>query len=101
MKKPKKRKIEHLNYHECAEYIESKLGYDLRDVNGRWKGEGSPKEVEYRDFWHFICDTQEVHNPCYIYINNDLKDRAKDWQCVIIDAFVKEFGEDTEYWVEW
>lgn len=100
MKKPKPKVVKHLNYHECAKYIESKLGYDLRDTLGKFKNSYLPS-VEYRDFWHFIIDTQSPSNGDYIYIDSGLKEDAEPWQIEIIDRFIKEFGDDQEYWVEW
>lgn len=102
MRKPENKVILNncYDYHECDLYISSLLGYNLRDTLGKWTDK-EKKEVEYRDFWHFLCHEQEISNPCFIIISSGMKDRANDWQCEIIDAFIKEFGEDTEYFVRW
>lgn len=93
-------KIEAWDYNKCADKIEEVLGYKLRDTLGK-HGKSESKEVEYRDFWHFIGDNCEPHNGSIICIGSELKDGAKNWQKEIIDAFVEQFGDDQEYWVEW
>lgn len=93
-------KFEYWDHHKCAEKIEKKLGYKLRDTLSKFSGKGV-KEVEYRDFWHFIVDRYDPHNGSIICINSELKERAKNWQKEILDAFVEEFGDFQKYWVEW
>jgi hypothetical protein len=100
MKKPTLKTIKHLDYHECAEYIEHKLGYRLRDVQANFDDKGN-RIGEYWDFWHFICDTQNPHRGCYIFIGEESKETAEEWQIKIIDAFIEEFGDNKEYWVDW
>ena len=92
-----------LNFSECQKYIEYKLGYDIRDVLGKFEmksGRMTSKEVEYWDWWHFLTDRVDIHNPCTITIDHYLLEDGNEWQNKITQAFLDEFGE-TEYWVEW
>ena len=100
MKKPKPKRREHVDFHEAEKWIEEKLGYPLRDTLGRHKGNCN---VEYRDYWHFLIDrfSDSIHDPCVISITSDLFEDCEPWQAEITAAFIAEFGEDAEYWVEW
>jgi hypothetical protein len=105
MTKPKMKARESFDYHECADYIEAKLGYDLRDTLGKFdpKNSSNYENIEYRDFWHFICDHCEIHNGCEFYMpepNSEDYKYAKDWQDEILIAFWDEFGEGP-YYVSW
>lgn len=83
------------DYQDCAEYISQKHfdGRCLRDFS---VGD------EYRDFWHWVIDVCEVHNGCVLYLGADQLGLCKEpWQREILEAFIKEFGDDQEYWVEW
>lgn len=94
--KPKAEKMVVFDYHECAAFVGQKLGYDLCDTLGRFTG--NPK-AEYRDFWHFLIDHCDIHNGCQIWMPTPEKCN-KDWQNVILQAFLDEFGEGP-YWVSW
>ena len=99
--KPIKKVSECFDYHECAEYIEKKLGYNLRDTLGKFAKSPYDDSIEYRDFWHFFYDTQNIHNGCYVVIGSDWLETANEWQKEIINAFIEEFGDTQYYWVEW
>ena len=98
MKKPKTKKVKRLDYHECADYISKKLGYNLRDTLGRWKGMVYQPDLEYRDFWHYLVEVCQISNGCEIYLPHP--DDVKGWQKPILQAFWDEFGQGP-YWVEW
>lgn len=99
MNKPKKIKLEMYDYHECEEYIAHKLGIkDLRDMLGKFQSTPYDNAIEYRDYWHYIMDKNDVHNPCQIWIFDD--EFAKSWQQEVTKAFFNEFGEGP-YWVSW
>lgn len=55
---------------------------------------------EYCSFWHWILDSHEVHNGSTIYLSSDMADDGT-WQKEILDLFIKEFGDDKEYLVQW
>ena len=97
MKKPKPKVTKHLDYDECAKYVEQKLGYDLRDTQGKFTNGKLNEDVEYRDFWHFLVDATGLHNGCEIYMPEEADEQ---WQQEIIDMFLNEFGRGP-YWVEW
>ena len=102
MDKPTKVKIEHWDYDLCAAYVEHKLGYKLRDALGKYtRYPYFDANVEYLDFWHFLCNVCTPANGSYIWINSDMKDNATEWESKIIDTFVEEFGDNQDYWVEW
>lgn len=98
MKKPgKSHKV--YDYFECEKYVAHKLGIkDLRDTLGKFSREPYDDSVEYRDFWHYICKTNQVHNGGEIWIFED--EDAEDWQQEIIEAFLDAFGEGP-YHVSW
>jgi hypothetical protein len=105
MKKPKpKKRKEILDYHECAKYIAKKLGIkDLRDVDGKFDPANKDRmnEIEYKDFWHQICDG--VHNGSEMYMIDTSQEDwpEEEWVRNIAKAFNEEFGSDAVYWVEW
>lgn len=101
MKKPtrKQRTKPMYDFFECKKYIEYKLGYDIRDVLGKFKDD-MVNDVEYWDYWHFICDCREIQNPCILSIDEELLEYGTEWQNKITQAFLYEFY-DAEYWVEW
>ena len=61
--------IEELDYNECAAYIGNILGYDLNDTLGKF-GKNPPfNNIEYRNFWHFLCNLDIIeHNGSLIYL---------------------------------
>lgn len=97
MKKPEKHTVSHYDYHECARYIEHKLGIDLRDVLGMF-ADGKVNDVEYQDFWHCIVANNEVSNGGYIWILSE--QQWPEWAIPIVEAFEEEFGLE-HYWVDW
>lgn len=99
MKKPKPKIIKRLDYHECKDYIEEKLGYKLRDTLGKFSTkDGYNSSIEYRDFWHFLVDKCNIHNGCQIWMPEP--ECGNEWQRPILEAFHEEFGEGP-YWVSW
>ena len=104
MKKPEKKiVIKAIDYNDAAKYIEEKYNFRVRDYFDRFSGKVPyPNDLEYADFWLFLIDHQQINNPCTIYIDSYLLEVAeKDWQQKIINIFIEEFGEDTEYYVYW
>lgn len=102
MNKPQPKTATYLDYHECEDYIAHKLGVkSLRDFTGKYRDylEGKVLDVEYQDFWHCVCNNQDVTNGSYICICSDL--HWPDWAKPIVEAFEKEFGLGQLYWVEW
>jgi hypothetical protein len=104
MKKPKKETREYYDYSKCAKFIAYKLGVkDLRDFAGKYEKGGENKP--YLDFWHWLCDMNDVHNGCYIYMPpaSDIPNYSEDekWVAPIVQAFEDEFGEEAEMWVDW
>jgi len=100
MTKPKPRKEEVLYLQDCEKYVAHKLGlHDLRDTLGKFAKplKKNWEEIEYRDFWHFLCDKQEVHNGCDIWM---LDEGDEPWQTEIVNCFLDEFG-DGPYRVNW
>ena len=107
MKKPEKKTIVRHAYDwsEAVEWIEHRLGEDvyIRDFANKFKGKNKDSENPYQDYWHFICEEQEISNPCYIYISSEWIEygNCTDWQNKITQAFVDEFGDEAEFLVEW
>jgi hypothetical protein len=112
-----------IDYSEAKSWISYVLGYNLRDTLeshlhfDRWcreKGEepdghsqeqyarylqdpeGEAACPEYRDFWHFLCDHQDMVGGEF-RICSDLLESAEEWQAEIVNAFIREFGDDAVY----
>jgi hypothetical protein len=106
MKKPKLKTKKYYDYHECAEFIAHKLGIkNLRDVDGKYAGN---KDAKYKDFWHFLLDyNPELNKGSFLTFEEygcglSLEEAGiEEWQDKIVRAFIAEFGEDAEYWIEW
>lgn len=97
MNKPIQKTMTYWDYLECEKWVANKLGVkDLRDFAGKYS-EGN-KDAEYLDFWHCICDMQDVSNPCWIWIDREFE--WPDWAIPIVEMFEQEFGPN-EYYVEW
>lgn len=91
MIKPEKRVHQDalLDYHECAEFISDKLGYDIDDAKG--------------NFWHWVIENNEVRNRDTLYFYRD-EDINEDWVKPIFQAFIDEFADEegtVAMWVEW
>jgi len=94
--KPVEKTMKYMDYQECADWVAYRMGVgSLGDFCGKYSGN---KDAEYLDFWHCICNNQDVHNPCWVRVDRDYN--WPDWAIPIVDVFQKEFG-DTEYFVEW
>lgn len=93
------------NYKECAKYIEDKLGYSLYDTLGKHELLGvvelSNKDIEYRNWWHFLIDQRSILNFCETTIGSDLLEVGNDWQNEITEMFIYEFGNNAKYHVSW
>lgn len=101
MDKPEKETAESYDYSQCEKWVAKKLGIrDLRDVANRF-GPKPNKDAEYQDFWHFLIDSQEIHNGCFIHIDTHYLEESPDWVKPILKMFAQEFGETTQYWVSW
>ena len=129
MDKPKaKSVVTAIDYSEAARWVEGKLGYPLRDnllsfghynawclVHGEeptpsnkeqyaryvTADDGQRVRPEYRDYWHFLVNRLDVDNGCVITITAELLEDCEPWQQEITRAFISEFGDGCEYWVEW
>jgi hypothetical protein len=99
MNKPEKKTIEYYDYYECEEFLREKLGYDLEDTLGKYTK--AKKEVEYRNFWHFLLDNCWVENESFFTFQEiEEYEEVEDWQKVILLEFIEEFGYGP-YWTEW
>lgn len=97
-----KNRIPLYDYHACAERINTKLGYNIRDVLGKFIGnKENCDNIEYRDWWRFLLEHRNINNPCNIFIGSDLLECGNEWQNIITQAFINEFGDNTEYYVSW
>ena len=95
--KPKKHKIEYWDYNEVASYLEKIHKKDFRDYAGKHSGK-KMSNVPYQDFWHMICDSNEVTNGGFIhlpdfdyYMNNAT---TESWQKEIMQFFYDFLGDD-------
>ena len=100
MKRPLPQNITSYDYHECEAYIEYKCCKELRDYAGHFKDDSKP----YQDFWHWICETKEIHNGCYFWLSRDDiedDDDMPDFINEIITMFCNEFGDEIYLYVSW
>jgi hypothetical protein len=94
--KPEQHRIKYYDWIEVRPYIEEILGYDVRDTLGKFKPYTNDS-VEYRDYWHFLCDTYEIFNGKIIYICDEDLSHEKPWQREITDLLIKEFGKKDQF----
>ena len=106
--KPKKKKKEAWVYHEVEKYLEQLHGKHFRDYAGRFHNNPTNDDsIPYQDFWHWICDLNDIHNGCYIHLpeweyfmNNE---ETEPWKKEIMQYFKDFLGPDYDerMWVEW
>lgn len=109
MGKPIKRHIYDpmFDWKEIEGYIKKEYGKDIRDWEGRFTIKNIEEKKPYHDFWHYIVDTQEIHNGCvfYLYFDNDTYGELENWKKEIVDLLVKEGFLDEKregtFWVSW
>lgn len=111
--KPVKQTKTYYDYNECRNYLENKYGYDERDYSKRFKRKdgkltGINNDVEYRDFWHWVLDHNQISNGCFItFYKEDLEDPEmdfEDWQKEIYKRYIDEFADENgelEMYVWW
>jgi hypothetical protein len=96
----------HLDYHDCARWVEKKLGKELRNYAGYTYQDGDTRP--YQDFWHYVIDQTEIHNGCYFYLTvqgTDIEE-CEPWQKEILATFAEEFSDHIDddllyFWVDW
>ena len=100
LKKPKKQSKEYWDYDEVAKYVSKKLGYDLRDVAGKYKGKhANYEEIPYLDFWHWLIENTEIHNGGSFYLPEPEWVKAEPWVLTILQEFYDIVGDDEmEVW---
>jgi hypothetical protein len=97
--KPKKHTMEYFDYHEVAQYVESVLGYEIRDTLGKFsKGN---KDAEYRDFWHWLINKVDISNGSFDYMpflsdyeDCEDEDMIPEWVKPILKVFNEVIGEE-------
>lgn len=108
LQKPKQHTKTYWDYHEVEHYLEQLHGKDFRDYYGKYKSgkSGYNKSIEYCDWWHWICDLNEVRNGSFITLPDIsyLEDpEVPSWKKEIMQYFIDFLGDDYEerLWVEW
>jgi hypothetical protein len=106
LKKPTKKTTKYYDYHEVTKYLEKLHGKDFRDYAGKFTKDGND-DAPYQDFWHWICDHNEVSNGCYIFLPDwDYHMNSKDtepWKKEIMQYYYDFLGQDyfERMWVDW
>lgn len=117
-----------IDWMAARQWIEQDLGYDLcdtlkssehydewcrkhsedpatgsREQYARYVAaeDGNAQRPDYRDYWHFLTERCDIHNGGIVMIGLDLLESCEPWQADITQAFITEFGDECEYWVEW
>jgi hypothetical protein len=78
------------DYHECRDYLQARDGYDERDYAGKYPDH---PDAPYQDFWHFVVDCADIHNPCDFVMDETWRAGAEPWQVEILDKYLTTFGE--------
>lgn len=98
----------YLDYHDMCHYIENKYNIQTRDYLGKFSQKDTKKmeEIEYLDYWHWLCDRTNLSNGKIIRLPIDLDDDAPEFVKEITKLYVTEFGEyaedgDLRVLVEW
>lgn len=63
-------------------------------------------QPSYQDFWHFIIDSNDIHNGCEFTMHKDyMMEDAEPWQKEILQHYFDEFDADgigyIEFYVWW
>lgn len=104
--KPKKQTVteEFWDYSEVKNYINQKYKVDIDNFAGT-RYTGKDDDPPYQCFWHWVTDSQDVHNGCYIYLNvGEIieTEEEEEWVKKIMQMFLDEFGEEEmRCWVSW
>lgn len=109
MNKPEKETTEYYDWLKAKEYVNAKLGRDIRDYAGMFPKNGPRNpDAPYQDFWHWMLDKAEISNGCIVTMARWWGDGAEAWQQEILSEFLAEFGEPDEtgevaatFWVWW
>lgn len=112
--KPKKeyREDPSFEWSDIEDYIKQKYGRDLRDWNGKYGNrevEHEPNtEIAYLDFWHWVCDTHEIHNGCFftLYLRDDIYTRdngnaPKGQRCKCSHCLKSDAPEERAGWAKY
>jgi hypothetical protein len=104
--KPKKHVSEpYWDYHEVAHFINKKYKVDIDNFAGH-KYTGKKNDMPYQNFWHWICDFNEIHNGSYFELDlvDGIADEVEDEKCgtpawvkEILKMFLDEFEEEVMY----
>lgn len=105
--KPRKKSRSDYDWNDIVDYIQKKYGKDIRDWAGKYSNKSKHKkseEIEYQDFWLFMCDVCEIHNGSVVWLFPG--DWAEDetcppWRKEICKILVKEFGFEFQAYVSW
>lgn len=107
MKKPTKKQAKpYWDFYEVMGYLEQLHGKNFRDYAGK---HGSNKDnVPYLDFWHWVCDQNEVHNGSWIHLPDwhyymDPDTHTDEWKKEIMQYFYDFLGDDyhERLWAAW
>ena len=106
MKKPEKIKFELNDYHKCRDWLQRRYNYDERNY-ANCTLTASEDDTPYQDFWHFVIDMGNPHNGSILWMHNEWRENAEEWQVEILDRYLDHFGEGegenryARFWVEW
>lgn len=92
LKKPQKVTKTYYDYHEVAGYLEKKHKKDFRDYGNKY-GKNGDENAPYLNFWHFICENNEVHNGGFIFLP-ERSDHHPKWIDEILGYFEDFLGDD-------
>lgn len=101
-------------YGEVMQYLEFKYGIypdNYTPKNGfteeQLSGLADWQEKPYLNFWHWVCDMNEIHNGGTLYLDLDAvqdDEHWPGWVCEILGYIKEEFqpeGGDMRMWVSW
>ena len=98
MDKPKSEILIYYDYPECTAWIEEQYGIDVRDYAGRFHGDHDESKP-YLDFWHWLCDHEDIQNGGYVTFSYEVLAWLKDngdipgWAEEIYTHYLAEFAD--------
>jgi hypothetical protein len=101
-----------LDYISAADYINEVLGYDQRDVAGKFAN-GHCSDAEYQDYWHYVmdalfdnfCNDSFVRYGPYSFSSfaeqTEKKFGADNWRTKIARVWASEYPGEYEIYMSW
>lgn len=105
MKPEKNARAPIYDWDECVKYVQKKYDFKITDFAGKFKDEKVNHDVEYQNFWHWLCEFSEIHNGGTFCMWKDTWESLEEgWIKTIYGYFIEEFADEAgaiEFEVSW